>query len=107
MRQYEIWRAQLPEPVGQLPVLLLSREDAYENLSRFMAAEITATIRQIASEIPPGEEEGLPKVCVANCDNLRMVPGASLTRRAGQLAPERWIEAKRAVGAALGWRGHG
>ena len=46
----------------------------------------------------------MPKVCVANCDNLRMVPKVLLTKQAGQLAPERWIEVKRAVGAAFGWR---
>jgi mRNA-degrading endonuclease toxin of MazEF toxin-antitoxin module len=33
-----------------------------------------------------------------------MVAKASLTKRAGQLAPARLIEVKRAVGAALGWR---
>ncbi len=68
MREYEIWWAELPEPAGQLPVLLLSREDAYGYLSKFIAAEITFTIRQIASEIPFGEGEGLPEFCVANCD---------------------------------------
>jgi mRNA interferase MazF len=104
MKQFEIWWADLREPAGQRPVLLLSRNDAYGYLSKFVAAEITSTIRQIASEVPLGEEEGLLKVCVANCDNLRMVPRLSLTRRAGELAPERWIEVKRAVGAALGWR---
>jgi len=82
-------------------VLLLSRNDAYDYLSKFVAAEITTTVRQIASEVPLGEEEGLPKACVANCDNLRMVPRISLTKRAGRLAPERWVEVKR---AALGWR---
>jgi mRNA interferase MazF len=104
MRQFEIWWADLREPAGRRPVLLLSRDDAYEYLSKFVSAEITSTIRQIASEVILGEEEGLPKVCVANCDNLRMVPRQSLTKRAGQLAPERWVEVKRAVGAALGWR---
>jgi len=59
---------------------------------------------QIASEVPLGEDEGLPKTCVANCHNLRMVARLSLTNRAGELAPERWIEVKRAVGAAFGWR---
>jgi hypothetical protein len=39
----------------------LSRNDVYSYLSKFVAAEITSTIRQIASEIPLGEEEGLPK----------------------------------------------
>jgi mRNA interferase MazF len=104
MKQFEIWWADLREPASRRPVLLLSRNDAYGYLSKFVAAEITSTIRQIASEVPLGEEEGLLKVCVANCDNLRMVPRLSLTRRAGELAPERWIEVKRAVGAALGWR---
>lgn len=104
MKQFEIWWTDLREPAGRRPVLLLSRNDAYGYLSKFVAAEITSTIRQIASEVPLGEEEGLLKVCVANCDNLRMVPRLSLTRRAGELAPERWIEVKRAVGAALGWR---
>ena len=104
MKQFEIWWADLPAPAGRRPVLLLSRNDAYGYLSKFVAAEITSTIRRIASEVALGEEEGLPKSWVANCDNLRMVPRVSLARRAGELAPERWVEVKRAVGAALGWR---
>ena len=104
MKQFEIWWAELAEPAGRRPILLLSRNDAYEYLSKFVAVEITSTIRQIASEVPLGEEEGLPKACVANCDNLRMVARSALTRRAGELAAGRWVEVKRAVGAALGWR---
>jgi mRNA interferase MazF len=104
MKQFEVWWADLPEPAGRRPVLLLSRNDAYAYLSKFVAVEITSTIRRIASEILLGEQEGLPRVCVANCDSLRMVPRLSLTKRARQLAPERWVEVKRAVGAALEWR---
>lgn len=104
MKQFEIWWADLPEPAGRRPVLLLSRDDAYDYLSKFIVAEITTTIRMIATEVSLGEEEGMPKPCVANCDNLRMVPSRSLARRAGQLGADRWIDVKRAVGAALGWR---
>ena len=104
MKQFEIWWADLPEPVGRRPVLLLSCNDAYNYLSKFIAVEITSTVRGIASEAVVGEVEGMPKICVANCDSLRMVPRSSLTRLAGQLAPGRWAEAKRAMGAALGWR---
>lgn len=104
MKQFEIWWAELREPAGRRPVLLLSRNDAYHYLSKFVAAEITSNIRQIASEVPLGEAEGLPKPCVANCDNIRMIPKGSLTKCVGELAPKRWIEVKRAVGAALGWR---
>jgi mRNA interferase MazF len=104
LKQFEVWWADLPEPAGRRPVLLLSRNDAYHYLSKFVAVEITSTIRQIATEVPLGEDEGLPKACVANCDSLRMVPRPSLTKQVGRLAPERWIEVKRAVGAAFGWR---
>jgi mRNA interferase MazF len=104
MKQFEIWWAEPREPAGRRPVLLLSRNDAYQYLSKFVGVEITSNIRQIASEVSLGENEGLPKPCVANCDNIRMIPKVSLTKCAGELAPERWIEVKRALGAALGWR---
>ena len=104
IKQFEVWWADLPEPAGRRPILLVSRNDAYGYLPKFIAVEITSTIRGIASEILLSEQEGLPRECVANCDSLRMVPRLSLTKRAGQLAPERWVEVKRAMGAALGWR---
>ena len=104
MRQFEVWWADLPEPAGRRPVLLLSRNDAYRYLSKFIAVEITSTIRGIASEVALGADEGLPANCVANCDSLRMVARHALTKRAGGLVPERWGEVKRAMGAALGWR---
>ena len=83
MTQFEIWWAELREPAGRRPVLLLSRPDAYTYLNKFIVAEITSTIRGIASEVVIGETEGLPKVCAINCDNLRVVPRERLTRRAG------------------------
>jgi mRNA interferase MazF len=103
VRQYEVWWANLPAPAGKRPVLLLSRDDAYEYLSKFVVAEITTTVRQIPVEVPLGVPEGLPKRCVANCDNLRMVARSWLTKKLGVLAPARHAEVKRAVGYALGW----
>ena len=104
MRQFDIWWADLREPTGRRPVLLLSRNDAYDYLNKFIAVEITSTIRHITSEVALGTEEGLPKNCAANCDNLRVIPRELLKGKVGQLNPARWIEVKRAVGAALGWR---
>ena len=103
MRQYEIWWANLPAPAGKRPVLLLSRNDAYEYLSKVVVAEITTTIRGIPVEIPLGRAEGLPKRCAANCDNFRTVARSWLAKRLGALAPARHAEVKRAVGYALAW----
>ena len=104
MKQFEIWWAELPKPDGRRPVLLLTRNNGYTYLNTFIAVEITSTVRDIASEVRLGRTEGLPQDCVANGDNLRMVAKTSLRERAGHLDPARWIEVKRAVGAAMGWR---
>ena len=103
MKQYEVWWANLPPPAGRRPVLLLSRDAAYAYLNKFLAVEITSTIRQIAVEVPLGRREGLPKLCVANCDNIRTISKSSLMKRIGRLAPARTPELKRAVGHAIAW----
>ena len=103
MRQFEIWWANLPLPVGHRPVLLLSRNDAYQYLNKFIVAEITTTIRGIPVEVRLGRREGLPSPCVANLDNVRAVARQWLQSRAGTLGPLRLHEVKRALGYALGW----
>lgn len=82
----------------------MTRDSAYRYLNNFIVVKITSTIRDIAAEVHLGPAERLPAECVANCDNLRMVAKGSLNKRAGLLHRRRWIEVKRAVGAALGWR---
>lgn len=103
MRQYEIWWAELPDPVGRRPVLLLGRDGAYAYLDRVLAAEVTTHTRGIPQEVSLGRAEGLPRSCVANLDSLRAVPRARLTERAGALSRRRVPEVKRALGYVLDW----
>ena len=103
MKQYEIWWAKLPPPAGRRPLLLLSRDAAYEYLHKFLVAEITTTIRGIAQEVRLGSREGMRKPCAANFDNIRTVDREALLERAGALPPRRYSEVKQAVGHALGW----
>jgi mRNA interferase MazF len=103
VKQYEIWWVELPEPVGTRPVLLLSRDGAYQYLHRVLAVEVTSHRRGIPQEVELGAREGLPRRCVANFDNLRAVSKQALRTRVGQLPPRRVVEAKRALGHALGW----
>jgi mRNA interferase MazF len=103
VKQYELWWAALPQPAGRRPVLLLSRDSAYTYLNKFLAVEITSTIRNIAVEVPMGRAEGLSKKCVANFDNIRTVARAALVERIGRVTPRREAELKRALGHALGW----
>jgi mRNA-degrading endonuclease toxin of MazEF toxin-antitoxin module len=103
MKQYEIWRAALSEPIGRRPVLLLSRTPAYQYLNKVIVAEITTTRRQIPQEILLGRSEGLSRPSVVNFDNIHVVPTGSLEQRLGRLTAGREREVKRALGFALGW----
>ena len=103
VKQYEIWWADLPKPAGRRPVLLLSNDDAYAVLNKFVAAEITATVRHIPIEVPLGSIEGMSKPCVVNCDNLRTISKAYPVKKISKLSQKRIHEVKRAVGYALAW----
>jgi mRNA interferase MazF len=102
-RQFDVWWASLPEPVGRRPILLLSRSSAFSYLTRVLVVEVTTTIRGIPQEIPLGRREGLPRSCVANMDALRTMPTSCLAARAGRISVGRHVEVKRALGHALHW----
>ena len=103
MRQYELWWAQMPEPIGRRPVLLLSRSPAYEYLTRVIVVEITSTIRNIPVEVGLGPAEGLRHRSVANFDNVHVVARQRLVKRIGALKPGRIEDVKRALGYSLDW----
>jgi len=103
MRQYEIRWANLPEPIGRRPVLLLTRTPAYAYLNKVIIAEITSTIRGIAQEVPLGVAEGVSRPSVANLDNIHVIPKTAVGEHLGRLAITREREIKRALGYALDW----
>ena len=102
MRQYEIWWADLPAPVGRRPVLVLTRSAAFAYLNKAIVAEITTTIRGIPQEVHLGSAEGIAP-SVANFDNVHVVARHLLSERAGVLTSARHREVKRALGYALDW----
>ena len=66
MKRCEIWWANLPQPIGKRPVLLLSRDSAYSVRNAVTVAEITTTIRNIPVEVPLKKSDGVAKECVIN-----------------------------------------
>jgi len=74
MRRGEVWWADLPKPLGRRPVVLLSRDEAYDIRTAVTVAEITTKIRGIPVEVLLGKEDGLPKPCVANLDTITSIP---------------------------------
>ena len=101
MRRGEIWWAELVPPAGRRPVLLLSRNEAYAVRELVTVAPVTTRIRRIASEVPLGPEEGLPRPCVVNLDSITTIAKGSLRERLTILIPEKLKEIEAALHFAL------
>lgn len=97
--------AQLPEPVGQRPVLIVTRTAAIAVRNAVTVAPITRTVRDIPTEVPLDRTHGLKARSVANCDSLQTIPMRALRRRRlGSLSADEFPALDRALRFALGIR---
>ena len=102
MKRGEVYWADLGPPAGRRPVVVLSRDAAIPVLTGVVAAPISRTIRDIASEIRLGTEQGLPEECAASCDSLLTIPKDRLEHSpVGMLGPDKIVELDRALRFAL------
>jgi len=102
MNRGDVYWANLPPPFGRRPVVLLTRDAAIPVLSSIVAAPVTATIREIDSEVALGPDEGLPQECVASCEYLVTIPKSDLdVEPVGSLRPPDLMELDRALRYAL------
>lgn len=87
--QGQIWWANLPEPEGWRPVLILSRTDTLDRRLYVTVAPLTRTVRGLESEVPLGPSDGLPNVGVVSLENLFTVEHDVLVRYVTTLSDER------------------
>ena len=99
MKRGEIWWAELPAPVGNRPVIILTRDAVLENIGSIVVALVTRTIRQLPTEVV--RRQGLPVTCVANLDNILTVPRHRLTRLMGACDAAKIEELNQAIKTAL------
>ena len=102
MRRGEIWWAELEPPAGRRPVVLLSRDEAYNVRLLVIVAPVTTRIRHIPSEVPLGIDDGMPQDCVANLDTITTIPKDCLQSRLTVLSTKRLKEVGAAIHFALG-----
>lgn len=102
MRRGEIWWAELESPAGRRPVVLLSRNEAYNVRLLVIVASVTTRIRHIPSEVSLGTNDGMPHDCVANLDTITTIPKDCLQSRLTILSTEKLKEVEAAIRFALG-----
>ena len=101
MRRGEVWWAELPQPTGRRPVVLLSRNAAYKVRTSVTVGAVTRTVRDIPVEVPLGPEDGMPQQCVVNLDDILTIPKARLLERITTLSPQKTAAVAKAVVFAL------
>src|SRR3989338_6705535 len=101
MRRGEVWWAEQPEPIGRRPVLLLSRNEAYQVRNAVTVAQITTTIRRIPVEVSLVKSEGLPQECVVNLDTVATIPKNYLRERLSALNTAKMDQVNRSLKFAL------
>jgi len=102
MKRGEIWWADLGQPAGRRPVLLLSRDEAYSVRELLTVAPVTTRVRHIPSEVPLDLKDGLPRPCVINLDTITTISKASLSERLTVLSAEKQRAVEIALRFALG-----
>lgn len=83
-------------------MLVLTRDAVAERLSSVMVAMITTVHRDIPTEVALDTDDGLPRSCVVNLDNVVTTPVAYLVAPITRLRPGRMSEVCRALAHATG-----
>jgi len=101
MRRGEVWLAEVGRK--RRPVLLLTRSEVLDVRDLVTVAEITTSIRGLATEVEIDHVEiGLGRPSAINCDGLHTVAQASLTGPVGRVGHDAMRKVCSAVSYAVG-----
>ncbi|MFC1745595.1 type II toxin-antitoxin system PemK/MazF family toxin [Candidatus Riflebacteria bacterium] len=102
MKRGDIWWANLEQPIGRRPVILLSRDEAYNLRKLITIALVTTRVRNLPVEIPLGKPEGLKKPSVMNPDYIVTIRKSCLVKKIGRIAKSKRKQMDEALKFSLG-----
>ena len=101
MKRGEVRWYKFGSPDKRRPVVILTRDSVIEYLGEITVAPITATIRDIPTEVILSKQDGMPKDCAVNCDHLQTVAKAKIGPAITTLPPDKMEQVRQAVAFAL------
>jgi len=101
MKHGEVRWYKFTHPDKQRPVLILTRDSVLEYLGDVTIAPITATVRNIPSEVFLSKADGMPRDCAINCDHLQTVSKGKIGTLITSLPKAKMAEVGRAIRFAL------
>lgn len=99
MKRGEVWWYEHPG-LKRRPALTLTRDEAIASLNEVFVVLATTTIRGLPTEVELGPEDGMPRTCVLNADQIDAADKIFLTERITKLGPQRMDEVCRALARA-------
>ena len=96
-----MWWLERPD-LGRRPVVVLTRDGVVQRLSSVLAAGVTTRVRDLPTEVPLDEGDGMPRPCVISLDNVNVERRALLVERITRLGPERMAQVCDALAIATG-----
>ena len=101
MNRGDIWWADVPGDKVR-PVLVLTRQHFTSRLSSLLVAPVTTRVRETPTEVALGPDDGLPRPCAANFDNVFTLHRARFQSLAGRLDAGKLADVCRAYRFAAG-----
>jgi mRNA interferase MazF len=101
MRRGEVRWYKFSRPDKRRPVVILTRDSALDFLGEVTVAPVTTTIRDIPSEVPLGEADGMPQTCAVNLDHIQTVSKGKIGALITTLNTDRMAQVRHALRFAL------
>ena len=101
MKRGEVRWFKLKPPDKKRPVLILTRSSAIEYLGEVTVAPVTSTIREIPSEVPLSQIDGMQRECAVNLDHIQTVSKGRIGSLITELSPKKLSALRRALSFAL------
>lgn len=102
MRRGELWWGEFGPPLGSRPVVLITRDSAYDLREFVTVAPVSTKVRGIPAEVRLGRQDGVTRPSAVNLDNLSTVPKGRLQRRLSALGRGKLRQVDEALHFALG-----
>lgn len=102
MKRGDVYWHRFARPDKRRPVLVLTRTALLGHLGTVTVAALTRTVRDVASEVRLGAEQGLPQPCVVNLHHVFTLPKTEIGPFLATLSPDVMTLVDRAFVFALG-----
>jgi mRNA-degrading endonuclease toxin of MazEF toxin-antitoxin module len=86
---------------GRRPYIVLTRDEAIEQLGEVIVVPLTTTVRRLPNEVELDESDGTPRACVTSLDNLSTIAKGQLVEKITVVGTAKMDELCRALDATV------